>query len=132
MFVYHTCHIIAVTNIITDDLLSVHLPLHVYVTSVIRGLFEVLCSKLQRRVPLLLDLAQKPRWQSSIYQSLAVSSQTAEKFSASLSSNNTTFRLLSELRLHSHIHKYLLKKGTITKYFLYFFEGHVYILRSDI
>lgn len=56
------------------------LSLHVYVTFLVRRLFEVLCSKLQRGVPLLLDLAQKSCWQSSIYQSSAVSSQTAEMF----------------------------------------------------
>lgn len=42
----------------------------------LRGtLFEVLCSKLQRTVPLLLVLVQQSRWQSSVYQSWTVSSR---------------------------------------------------------
>lgn len=47
---------------------------HAYVPVVIRTLFEVLCSKLEWRVPLLLDLAQQSRWQSGIHQSSTVSS----------------------------------------------------------
>lgn len=63
----------------------------------IRGLFKVLHSELQRRVPLLLDVAQQPRWESSIYQSSTVSLLTVEQFSVSLSNNNIVFTLISVL-----------------------------------
>lgn len=105
--------------------------LHVCAPFLLRRLFEVLCSKLQRRVLLLLDLAQHTRWQSRIYQSSTVSSQTAEMFSVWLSNNNTVFRLMSELRLHSDIHKYLFVKENITKYFLKSFGAQGHVLGSD-
>lgn len=52
-------------------------------------LSQVHGSKLQRRVLLLLDLAQQPQWQSSIYQSSSVSARcTAETLSVLLTNNN--------------------------------------------
>lgn len=45
-----------------------------YVHFLMRRLFEVLGSKFQRRVRLLLDVAQKSSWKCSVYQSSTVSS----------------------------------------------------------
>lgn len=77
-------------------------------------LSKVLCSKLRRRVPLLLDLAQQSQWQSSVYQSSPVRTQyTAEMLSVSGSNNNTALSLMSELRLHSDVRKYPVMKGNM-------------------
>lgn len=98
-------------------------------------LSQVHCSKLQRRVLLLLDLAQQPQWQSSIYQSSSVSARcTAETLSVLLTNNNNKSSCMSWDCRKTSINAQLWKETCLWFFFFFLkvmYRNHIQCLNNN-